>query len=90
MNEAPRKMRDDPSPLPVNPSDLVIDPPQQAETVFRGGFALVPEFADAGGQTIKFRPFKTIHLITFRHRACPVFRRPAIIRRIVSNLTTPD
>jgi hypothetical protein len=61
MNETPRKMRNDPRALPVNPSDLVVDPPQQADTVFTGSVALVLEFAEESGQTIKFRPFKTIH-----------------------------
>jgi hypothetical protein len=62
MNEAPRKMRNNPRALPINPSDLVVDSPQQAETVFSRDFPLFPEFAEASGQTIKFCPF--IHLIT--------------------------
>ena len=84
MNEAPRKMGNDPRALPVNPSDLVVDPPQQADAVFSGSVALVLEFAEASGQTIKFRPFKTIHLITFGFRTCPFGGRPAVIRRIIS------
>ena len=62
MNEATCKMRDKPRVLPINPSDLVVDSLQQAKTVFSRYFTLAVELAEASVQTIKFGPFKIIHL----------------------------
>jgi hypothetical protein len=62
MNEALRKMRYNPGALPINASDLVVNFPQQAETVFSHCFTLAMELAEASRQTIKFGPFKTGHL----------------------------
>jgi len=61
MNKAPRKIRNKLLALPIYPQDLAVDFPQRAEAVF-SCLALVPEFAEASGQVIKFRPFETIHL----------------------------
>jgi len=55
-------MRNKPRALPINPSDLVVDSPQQAETVYSRCFTLALELAEASVQAIKFGPFKIIHL----------------------------
>jgi hypothetical protein len=63
MNEAPRKMRYYYLRAPrIYASDLVFNSLHQVETVFSRCFAPAMKLAEARGQTIKFCPFKTIHL----------------------------
>src|SRR5438094_634676 len=61
-NDPTGKVRDDPLALPVHPGDLALDFAQQADAVFGRRFIPAHEPLEANGQTIEFRPFKSIHL----------------------------